>query len=61
LSLQSIPRSQDQAADAVFTVLPLFLFFEDAEGFAKKIWANFFMNGTHFELKIKSELVEDFD
>jgi hypothetical protein len=34
-----IPSFQDQAAGAILAVLPLLLFFEDAEGFAGEIWA----------------------
>jgi len=33
-----------QVAGAVFAVFFLFLFFQDAEGFARKIMANFFMD-----------------
>jgi hypothetical protein len=34
---QSIPNFQNQAAGAVFAVLLLLFFFEDAEGFAREI------------------------
>jgi hypothetical protein len=33
-------------AGAVFTELSLFLILQDAEGFARKIMANFFMDDT---------------
>jgi len=43
-SSKSIPGLQNQAGGAVFAVLPLFFLFQDAEGFAKEIGANFFMD-----------------
>jgi len=33
-------------AGAVFTVLPLFFIFQDVEGFAGEIMANFFVNDS---------------
>jgi hypothetical protein len=35
-------------AGAVFAVFFLFLFFQDAKGFARKIMTNFFMDDTKY-------------
>ena len=40
----------------VFAGLLLLLFFKDAEGFAREIWANFFVNDTCSEMsKVKPD------
>jgi hypothetical protein len=39
-----VPGFQNQVAGGVFAVLFLLLFLQDAEGFARKIRANFFMD-----------------
>jgi hypothetical protein len=43
---QSIPRFQYQTAGAVFAEFLLLFFFEDAEGFARKIMATLFIDDT---------------
>src|SRR4030042_3485957 len=49
-----IPCFQDQTADAVFALLPLFFLFQDAEGFDGKSGANFFRDdGTIAKSRIR--------
>jgi hypothetical protein len=47
LPVKSIPCFKNQAAGAVFAVLLLLFFFEDAEGFAKEV-------GTMYVLRIEN-------
>jgi hypothetical protein len=44
---------QNEAACLVFGEFTLFFFFEDAEGFAKEIWANFFIDDTEAKLNFR--------
>jgi hypothetical protein len=45
-NFKDVPSVYLQVAGAVFAVFFLFLFFQNAEGFAREIMANFFMDAT---------------
>jgi len=55
---KSLQRLKNEAAGALFAVLLFLLFFEDAEGFAREIWAIYILGIENIANFTTSKLIQ---